>query len=85
MQAAGRSNLKNVTLELGGKSPNIIFADADCELVFSLLVTGFYCRDGEKCALLSNCGLLREIEASKERWCLVFSCAQFSKILDLIN
>lgn len=31
-EAAGRSNLKRVTLELGGKSPNIIFADADCKL-----------------------------------------------------
>ena len=32
MRAAGESNLKKVTLELGGKSPNIVFADADREL-----------------------------------------------------
>jgi len=31
MQAAGRSNLKRVTLELGGKSPNIVFADSDLD------------------------------------------------------
>ncbi|KAI6100130.1 aldehyde dehydrogenase [Pisolithus sp. B1] len=31
MEAAANSNLKNVTLELGGKSPNIIFNDADLE------------------------------------------------------
>jgi aldehyde dehydrogenase (NAD+) len=31
MEAAGRSNLKRVTLELGGKSPNIVFADADMD------------------------------------------------------
>src|SRR5437868_2826549 len=31
MQAAGRTNLKRVTLELGGKSPNIIFADSDLD------------------------------------------------------
>lgn len=29
MQAAGKSNLKRVSLELGGKSPFIIFADAN--------------------------------------------------------
>jgi len=29
MEAAAQSNLKRVTLELGGKSPNIVFADAD--------------------------------------------------------
>ena len=28
--AAAQSNLKRVTLELGGKSPNIVFSDADC-------------------------------------------------------
>jgi aldehyde dehydrogenase (NAD+) len=31
MQAAAKSNLKRVTLELGGKSPNIIFADSDLD------------------------------------------------------
>jgi len=31
MEAAAKSNLKTVTLELGGKSPNIIYDDADLE------------------------------------------------------
>ena len=31
MQAAAQTNLKRVTLELGGKSPNIVFADADLD------------------------------------------------------
>jgi aldehyde dehydrogenase (NAD+) len=31
MEAAAQTNLKRVTLELGGKSPNIIFADADMD------------------------------------------------------
>ena len=31
LEASSKSNLKKVTLELGGKSPNIIFEDADIE------------------------------------------------------
>ena len=31
MKAAANSNLKRVSLELGGKSPNIVFADADMD------------------------------------------------------
>lgn len=31
IQSAGKTNLKRVTLELGGKSPNIIFPDADLD------------------------------------------------------
>jgi phenylacetaldehyde dehydrogenase len=33
VQAAGASNLKKLTLELGGKSPNIVFDDADAGAV----------------------------------------------------
>ncbi len=31
MEAAAKSNLKRVSLELGGKSPNVVFADADLD------------------------------------------------------
>lgn len=31
MQMAAASNLKNVTLELGGKSPAVVFADANLD------------------------------------------------------
>lgn len=37
MESAAKSNLKRVTLELGGKSPMIIFKDADGETNNKLL------------------------------------------------
>jgi coniferyl-aldehyde dehydrogenase len=36
MEAAARSNLKPVSLELGGKSPLIIFDDADVDMAVNL-------------------------------------------------
>ena len=35
--AAAQSNLKRVTLELGGKSPNIVFSDADCTSLLQMV------------------------------------------------
>lgn len=43
MEAAARTNLKNVTLELGGKSPNIVFDDADLDLAVSWTSHGILC------------------------------------------
>ena len=40
MEAAAKSNLKNVTLELGGKSPNVIFNDADIDQAVNWAVHG---------------------------------------------
>lgn len=34
MENAAKTNLKRVTLELGGKSPNIVFKDADSKYFF---------------------------------------------------
>ena len=43
MQAAGRTNLKRVSLELGGKSPNIVFADADLDAAVEGSFFGLFC------------------------------------------
>ena len=43
MAASAKSNLKNVTLELGGKSPNIVFDDADLDLAVNWSVHGILC------------------------------------------
>ncbi|KWU44739.1 aldehyde dehydrogenase [Rhodotorula sp. JG-1b] len=50
MTAAARSNLKPVTLELGGKSPNIIFDDADLDQAVSWAAFGIYFNAGQACS-----------------------------------
>ncbi|KAE9980902.1 Aldehyde dehydrogenase [Venturia inaequalis] len=49
MKAAAGSNLKKVTLELGGKSPNIIFDDADIENAISWVNFGIFFNHGQCC------------------------------------
>jgi acyl-CoA reductase-like NAD-dependent aldehyde dehydrogenase len=47
-EAAG--TLKRLSLELGGKSPNIVFADADMEAAVRGALTGIFYNKGEVCA-----------------------------------
>jgi acyl-CoA reductase-like NAD-dependent aldehyde dehydrogenase len=42
--------MKKVTLELGGKSPNIVFADADLDAALRGATTGIFYGKGEVCA-----------------------------------
>ena len=49
MRAAAETN-KRVTLELGGKSPNVVFADADLEQAVKGALTGIFYGKGEVCA-----------------------------------
>jgi aldehyde dehydrogenase (NAD+) len=49
MEAAAKSNLKRVTLELGGKSPNIIFADADMDEAVEGAHFGLFFNQGQCC------------------------------------
>ncbi|KAJ5560523.1 Aldehyde dehydrogenase [Penicillium frequentans] len=49
LQAAAKSNLKKVTLELGGKSPNIVFDDADIDNAISWANFGIFYNHGQCC------------------------------------
>ena len=49
MQAAGKSNLKKISLELGGKSPNIVFADADMDAAREGAAAGIFYNMGQDC------------------------------------
>ena len=49
-RASADSNLKRVSLELGGKSPNIVFADADLERAVSGAFFGIFFNQGQVCS-----------------------------------
>jgi len=49
LKAAASSNLKKVTLELGGKSPNIVFEDADLDNAISWVNFGIFFNHGQCC------------------------------------
>lgn len=49
MEAAAKSNLKRVSLELGGKSPNVIFADADLNAAVEGAFFGLFFNQGQCC------------------------------------
>jgi aldehyde dehydrogenase (NAD+) len=49
MEAAAKSNLKRVTLELGGKSPNIIFADTNIDEAVEGAHFGLFFNHGQCC------------------------------------
>ncbi|KAL4075938.1 aldehyde dehydrogenase domain-containing protein [Scleroderma yunnanense] len=49
MEAAARSNLKKVSLELGGKSPHLIFESANLELAANWACLGILFNTGQDC------------------------------------
>src|SRR5712671_1057114 len=49
MRAAADTNLKRVTLELGGKSPNIVFADADMDKAIEGAHFALFFNQGQSC------------------------------------
>ncbi|RWS00213.1 retinal dehydrogenase 1-like protein, partial [Dinothrombium tinctorium] len=54
-QEAGKSNLKRVSLELGGKSPLVVFDDADLDLAVKCAHEGVFQGQGQICIAASRC------------------------------
>lgn len=60
MQAA-TGNLKKVSLELGGKNPNIVFADCDLDMAIDGALFGAFANQGEVCSAGSRLIVERSI------------------------
>ena len=54
LRAAGESNLKRVTLELGGKSPLIIYDDCDMDQAIEVSELGLFANGGQCCVASSR-------------------------------
>ena len=48
--AAAAATVKKVALELGGKNPNIVFADADLEVALDFALTAVFLHSGQVCS-----------------------------------
>ena len=58
---AASGNLKRLTLELGGKSPNIVFADADPELAIVGATNAIFFNHGQSCSAGSRLYVERKL------------------------
>lgn len=63
LQCAGRSNMKRAFMECGGKSPNLVFADApDLEEAAQAAAIGIFFNQGEVCTAASRLLVERSIK-----------------------
>ncbi len=58
---ASAGNMKRVTMELGGKSPNIVFADADLDAAAKGIFTGIFYNQGQCCSAGSRVFIERPV------------------------
>ncbi len=61
VMAQASASLKKVVLELGGKSANIVFADADLDRVVPSVVAGMTSHSGQGCSLLTRTLVQRRV------------------------
>ncbi|MGH2411395.1 MAG: aldehyde dehydrogenase family protein, partial [Chloroflexota bacterium] len=57
----GAATLKRLSMELGGKSPVIVFPDADLDRALDAVVFGVYSLNGERCTASSRLLLHRDL------------------------
>ncbi|NEC87076.1 aldehyde dehydrogenase family protein [Streptomyces sp. SID12501] len=50
LMAAAAGTVKKVALELGGKNPNIVFADADFDMAVDMALTAVFLHSGQVCS-----------------------------------
>ncbi|MES2094335.1 MAG: aldehyde dehydrogenase family protein [Actinomycetota bacterium] len=61
IMAAGAATVKRVALELGGKNPNVVFADADFETVVDYILTAVFLHSGQVCSAGARLIIAEEI------------------------
>lgn len=61
VMAGASANMKKISLELGGKSPNIVFADADLKRAVRSAYWGIFLNTGQACQAGSRLLVQREI------------------------
>ena len=61
--ATAAESMKRVSLEAGGKSPNIIFADAPREAALSNTISGAFANSGQSCTAKSRLLVQKSIQA----------------------
>jgi aldehyde dehydrogenase (NAD+) len=82
-EMSAKSNLKNVTLELGGKTPAIIFDDADLSIAVPATQFSIQFNSGQVCMANSRIYVHEKIaEKFKEEFTKAFSQARIGDTLD---
>ncbi len=64
VMAAAAATVKKVALELGGKNPNIVFADADLEVALDYALTAVFLHSGQVCSAGARLLVQEEIHDS---------------------
>lgn len=63
MEYSGRSNLKRTFLELGGKGPNIVFADANLDKAATMAAAAVFYNSGQTCTAGTRLIVEKKIES----------------------